>query len=146
MFGTKASEVRALLADQSDSIPVEPFIRSAHSKLMWLYAHCTGMSSMTDDDLTIVEAWLAAHYYAQKDPQYLSKSTGGASGSFQGQVGKYFESTWYGQRAIELDHSGCLARLQSELISTSQGGGKRVASIHWAGKVPSEQIDYVERD
>ncbi len=141
MARTTQSKVREVL-ETCEEIQVIPFIDAAASIIDWLYANCAGMSSLSTGDLTLIETWLAAHYYSQRDPAYLSKSTGGASGSFQGQVAMYFEGTWYGQRAMELDHSGCLARRNQELKT----GGKKIASLTWLGKTRTERIDALDRE
>lgn len=83
----------------------------------------------------IMERWLAAHFYAISDKPYASKSTEGASASFHGQTGMYGEATLYGQTAMRLDPSNCLAAIL---------GGK-VAGGFWAGKNPPSQIDYKDR-
>jgi hypothetical protein len=140
-YRTEQSDVKAVIPTRP-SVSMEPFIRAANSKINWLVLHCTGMSSLSNADLAIVETWLAAHFYAQYDPQYTSRSTGGASGSFQGQVGKHLESTWWGQQAILLDHSGCLQKLNDEL----QKNEKKVASLTWGGKRTTERLDAFERE
>jgi hypothetical protein len=65
-----------------------------------------------------IEAWLAAHYYAQADPLYMSKSTQGASGSFQGQSAMGLEGTRYGQQAKRLDISGGLSSFDNNARAT----------------------------
>lgn len=92
---------------------------------------------LTSDELELIERWLSAHAYAMSDQTYAGKSTGGASGSFQGQTGMRLEATKYGQMALSIDHSGCLAKIANKSNRIRFG---------WAGKVPSEQIDYDERD
>jgi len=87
--------------------------------------------------LELIERWLAAHFYAHADPLYTSRSTQGASGSFQGQTGMHLESTQYGQTAMVLDTSRCLAAINK--------GGSKIGAV-WLGKPRSEQIDYVDRD
>lgn len=103
-----------------------------------------------DKDITIgatrqelIERWLAAHFYAVTDRPYQSKSTEGASATFQGQTAMYFEGSHYGQMAISLDPSGCLTDIQTDATSPT---GRSVASGFWLGKAPSEQTDYIERD
>jgi hypothetical protein len=71
------------------------------------------------------------------DKAYQSKSTGGASGTFQGQTGMRLESTDYGQAAMILDVTGRLA---------SRSQGRTRPTVAWGGKPPSEQTDYVDRD
>jgi len=89
-----------------------------------------------------VECFLAAHFYAHADQLLQSKSTGGSSGSFQGQTGQVLSSTQYGQTAMLLDVTGLLAKRSKE----AETGQKRVAGVSWLGLPPSEQTDYEDRD
>src|SRR5574343_470286 len=84
------------------------------------------------------EKYLAAHFYAIRDQQYTSKSTGKASASFQGQTGKGLDYSHWGQTAKLLDVTGFLARLDA--------APRANASMAWLCKPPSEQIDYEDRD
>ena len=87
--------------------------------------------------LTQIETYVAAHLYARRDPQYQSKTTGKASAVFQGQTGLRLDGTHWGQDAMVLDVTGCLAALNK---------GKTVVQGLWLGKAPSDQIDYEDRD
>lgn len=99
---------------------------------------CAGRKEviLTDALLELIERWLSAHFYAHADQLFTSKSTAGASGSFQGQTGMHLESTQYGQTAMDLDYSGCLAAINK---------GARAGAI-WLGKPVSQQINYLDRD
>ena len=70
-----------------------------------------GMNLLSLELLTEIELQLSAHFYSLRDQRYQSKSTGGASGSFQGQVGEGLASTDYGRNALALDVTGYLARI-----------------------------------
>ncbi len=96
------------------------------------------LTPLSSARLELLERWVAAHLYCQSDKAFMSKSTGGASASYQGQTGMYFESTLYGQTAMRLDPSGCL----------QAAGGKeiQVASGFWLGRPPSAQTDYRDRN
>lgn len=91
---------------------------------------------MTTTKLELVERWLAAHFYHCADPTYQSKSTGKASGQFQGQSEMNFAGSRYGQMAIRLDTSRYLAALDQ----------KGIVGGFWGGLPPSQQTDYVDRD
>lgn len=91
--------------------------------------------SLTTGELELVERWLAAHCYAQSDKTYASRSTAGASGSFDGKTDMGFDSTLYGQTAMRIDYSGCLTAINK----------RQVAGAVWLGKPPSDQIAYVDR-
>lgn len=76
--------------------------------------------------LETIERWLAAHYYAQQDPLYTSRSTQGATGSFQvGQLGKGFASTQYGANAMDLDFSGVLKNINGQQKARGAWLGRR---------------------
>jgi hypothetical protein len=67
--------------------------------------------ALSSSELEMIERWLSAHQYCCSDKTYASKSTSGASGSFQGQTTTGFEATLYGQTALRLDFSGSLQQL-----------------------------------
>jgi hypothetical protein len=80
--------------------------------------------------LELIERWLAAHFYCHEDPLYNSKSTGGASGSFQrGSDEGGFGTTEYGKAAVHMDPTGSLVIL----------GKRQVAGALWLGKPPEDQ-------
>lgn len=90
--------------------------------------------TLTPTELEMLERWLAAHYYQQSDRGYTARSTADASASFQGQLGMGFESTMFGQTALQLDPSGCLAAI-----------GKRKPTAVWLGKNDRDSLSYDER-
>jgi hypothetical protein len=92
--------------------------------------------TLTDGELELIERWLSAHLYAQMDMLYQSRSTGGASGSFQGQTGMSLDSTRYGQTAVNIDYSGCLSAI----------GKRQATQFMWLGKPASQQIPIDQRD
>jgi len=131
---TTEEDVREII-DTVTTYPVRPFIATANA--------LTDHVSSQDSDLVLsgamliqIELYLAAHFYAIRDPQYQTKSTGGASATFQGQTGMKLDLTWWGQQAIMLDASGTLAAMND---------GPKKASADWLGLPPSEQTDYKDR-
>lgn len=75
-----------------------------------------GLPSTT---LLQIETWLAAHFYCHSDPLYNSRSTEGASGSFQvGTPGAGFASTQYGRTAMDLDISGVLKNINMQQFAS----------------------------
>lgn len=138
---TDAAAVQAILLndyDADESPSLTPFIETA-SAVVDDVAACATAKAVTlgDTRLELIERWLAAHYYQQSDQGYASNSTEGASASFHGQTAMYLESTKYGQTAVRLDKSGCLAAIA--------GGERKVASGAWLGKTRAEQLDYEDR-
>ena len=127
-------------ADDSDydgESSLQPFIDTANVIVTRVAACATAKGiTLSSAELELIERWLAAHFYKCSDQAFSSESTGGASGSYQGQTGMYLEGTKYGQTAINLDYSGCLLAISK---------GMR-AGASWLGKVPSERIPYEQRD
>lgn len=148
MARATADSVRAVLAPGGDydldrNPDLTPFI-TASALLVARVEECAADKDyvLTEDELTAIEDWLAAHFYVVSDQTYASKSTDGASASFHGQTGMYLDSSRYGQTAKVIDTSGCL----STLVETAQAQVQRKSAIYWLGKPPSDQLDYVERD
>ena len=80
--------------------------------------------SLTAVEQELVMRWLSAHFYQAQDKGYASKSTQGASASFQGQKGQTgLETTEYGKRAILLDYSGVLDAIDKRKIAVGAWGG-----------------------
>ena len=90
-----------------------------------------GVSSSTAFARSL-ETVMSCHFYTKLDPTYTSRSTRGASGSFN--RGK--EPEPYKAMAIEFDTSGWVNALLNRFV----------ASGNWLGKPPSEQIPYSDRD
>lgn len=129
------AEVRDIVSNDGTT-DMTPFIAAATAMVDYVVTQDTG-NILTTATLKEIERWLAAHFYAAYDQLYTSKSTDGASGSFQGQFGQRLDSTDFGQRAIVLDFTGTLSTLNK---------GKPKASMMWLGLKQSEQTDYVDRD
>jgi hypothetical protein len=134
----KPDDVQELLGNNYDGeADLKPFVKAANSLVNWIDDTCDTDNLLSTAQLRELELWLACHFYHSQDHMYSSKSTGGASGSFQGQTGMYFDSNFYGQQALLLDVSGCLAKRQLEV---KQGGRARVG-MTWIGTKASEQAD-----
>lgn len=142
MARTTASQVQGVLQDDfglrddGTTPDVTPYIDSANVVVTRVNT-CAGDKGITlsDAELELIERWLAAHLYAVSDKPLASKSSGGASGSFHGQTGMKLEATLYGQHAMLVDYSGCLAAI----------GKRQNARCFWLGKNPGSQIDYEDR-
>lgn len=66
--------------------------------------------------LTTVEVYLAAHFMTVYDPMTESESASGGSASWQRPpTDFYLDGSSYGQTAIIMDPSGCLAKYNQEL-------------------------------
>lgn len=120
----------------STSISLGPFIDTANTVTDHVDSKDTA-GDLSDAMLREIEKNLAAHYYSLRDQLYSSKSTGKASGSFQGQTGMGFDFTPYGQTAKRLDFTGTLASMDRT---------KHRVSATWLGKPKSDQTLYEDRD
>lgn len=151
MARTNAAAVSAILLrdyDVATAPSLVPFIETA-SLIVDRVADCAidKEKTLTTAELERIEAWLAAHYYSQSDRNYISRSTEGASGAFAGQTGMHLQSTLYGQTAVNLDYSGCLADLQAaSTLTPTPVNVVQATSFAWLGKPRSSQIDYDQRD
>lgn len=143
MARTNSDAVKALMLpggdyDTENNPSLTPFIDTASMLIDQIPACVTrkGGTALTDAQLELLERWLAAHFYQQSDKGYTSRSTAGASGSFGGQVTMHLESTLYGQTALTIDPSGCLAN-----IARNQRAG-----ASWIGKTRSQKLSYSDRN
>lgn len=121
-------EVRAIV-ETDPNLSLAPFIAVA-DRLTTRVKACAAARgrALSRDQLRDVETWLAAYFYLHRDPQYTSKGTQSASGSFQ--------ALDYLETAKSIDVSGCLRALMA---------GNR-AGAAWLGKPRSKQTDYSLRD
>ena len=118
-------------------IQLDSFINQANSLVNWLDRQDTD-SELDDATLIQIETQLAAHFYAvQRDPQYQSKSTQGASGSFQGATGFSLQATHYGQTAMLLDFTGKLTKRNKEAQE-----GRKIATTIWLGHQDHSEDPY----
>jgi len=133
------------ILDIDPAIDLVPFIRTASVLVTWLVSVDT-KNVLTSDLLTEIESYLAAHFYSHRDQLLQSKSTGAASGSFQGQTGMVLNSTQYGQTAMMLDVTGNLAKRSKEV----EEGTVHSAKLIWMGTPvdslrPCPPVDFNDR-
>ena len=138
---TTAEAVKAIMAPGKDYDGVSnlaPFIRAAGLLVnrLILKAGLVGKAAPADESAEIM-AWLAAHAYKQSDQALASKSTDGASGSYQGQTGDMgLKSTKYGQMALMLDSTGLL----NGISNNARAGG------FWLGTEYRDQRTFEDRE
>lgn len=136
---TNDAAVRELLGDNYNArSSLGQFVLGA-SVLVDAAATCATESGVTVPAATwkVVETWVAAHLYCCMDAMYVQRSTLRASGSFQRKAGgEGLNGTEYGQMAMRLDPSGCLANANST----------QRMSFEWLGLPDSEQTPYLDRD
>lgn len=140
---TDATTVKEVLAGGGDyhtrSSPSLTIYITTASALIDDVLICAARKGIPIDSVraTLLESWAAAHYYKVSDQAMMSKNTAGASAVYQGNTMREgLRGTKYGQTAIELDPSGCLAQIAS---------GK-TASVKWGGKPEKDWLDYNDRN
>lgn len=121
---TTESAVQGIIEHDS-GISLAPFIEAASAVVT---KHCTD-SSFTATELELIERWLAAHFYAVRDPRAVSEKAGSVSETRQSKVDLGFDVTHYGQMAMRLDWSGALASLNQQ----AKQGGRVAVSLDWMG-------------
>lgn len=122
---TTANDVKAIIEVDSAAIPdLTPFITAANELVTEV---CVPLG-YTAARLAMIETWLAAHFYAIRDPRYASESAG-VSASYQHQVGLNLAVTTYGQQAMLLDTMGGLASLSKR----AERGVKKRVGVTWLG-------------
>lgn len=134
---TNDALVKEVLGDNYDSrSKLGQFILMANL-LVSRVATCAAAKGLplTTEELKVLETWVAASNYCASDAMYMQRSTSSASGSFQRTTGKGLDGNEYGQMALRLDTSGCLASMNSA----------QRAEIGWLGLRDSEQTDYRDR-
>lgn len=94
---------------------------------------CTGAAGPTPaysgNRLELIERWLAAHFYTQRDPRAASEKAGSVSANYQSKVDLGLDNSHYGQMAMRLDTNGGLAKLNHD----SKRAGKPKVGVTWAG-------------
>ena len=140
MGRTSEADVRAILND-TPTIAISVFIETAAEMTDYVET-CDTTGALSARALRMIETWLSAYYYSILDQPWQEKKTLDASAKFQGTSDLGFDANQYGQAAMRLDTTGCLSRLNDE----AKKGGKSKVQFEWLGKVPSEQIDAVDRD
>lgn len=138
---TTSSDVIALMTPGGDydtvNLPsLTGFIATANAVVNRVATCATAKGmALSTEELELIERWLSAHYYVMSDQNYTSKTTDGASASFQGKTDMGVKASKYGQTALDLDYSGCLAAITTRAF----------ASFSWLGKNPRDQIDVEDR-
>ena len=125
-----------LIIDTDADISLIPFIDVA-TALTDYVASKDSSGVLTTALLLQIEKWLAAHFYAIRDPQPQEEKTGDASAVHQGRTDLRLNLTHWGGQAIVLDVTGTLAQLDRT---------KHRVSVQWLGLAPSAQTVYVDRD
>lgn len=117
-------------------IPLTPFIEVSNELVTEVcvpFTNGDGSAYYSATRLELIERWLAAHFYAIRDPRLSHESAGSVSASYQNRVDLGLDQTTYGQQAKLLDTKGGLASLD---ISTKKG--RRTIGVYWLGSTDEE--------
>ena len=126
-YRTDSDAVEEIIAvDSNEVADLTPFIATANQ----LVTDCCGSAGYTDAKLELIERWLAAHFYAIRDPRVANEKAGPVGQSYQYKVGLNLAVTTYGQQAMLLDTEGGLAALNGRVTS---GKAKVTPGITWVG-------------
>ena len=128
---TDVTAVQTLLGrNYNGSADLQQFIDTATVIVDRVVAKAAGPlfnTPLLDTEAELIERYLAAHFYCVQDPLYVSKSTAGASGSFQRAPSTDdFTSSEYGRGAVRSDPSGVLVSLGKRQVARGfyAGGGR----------------------
>ena len=129
MARTSDAQVAGII-EVDTSIDLTPFITTANELVTEM---CTGDNGPdTEYDATrleLIERWLAAHFYAQRDPRPTAEKAGPVGVNYQSKVEIGLDNTHYGQMAKRLDTNGGLAALD---VAANEGQ-RRTVGITWLG-------------
>lgn len=133
MARTTRDEIAAIIELDAGIVPDDaamlPFITIANELVTEC---CTGTKGPTTaysgERLALIECWLAAHLYTNRDPRVSNEGAGPVSAGYQGPVAIGFDSSLYGQTAMRLDTNGGLALLNEN----TKKGRPRVGG-YWLG-------------
>lgn len=131
---TSARMIREVIEVDEDlsTSAFTPFIRIANSLVdKW----CTN-SGYTDEHLTDIETWLAAHFYGVWDRQVTQQQIGPTMETYQSKIDYTLKLTHQGQTAMLLDWAGNLAALNNALQDVTiplNPTGKKKVGLTWLG-------------
>jgi hypothetical protein len=120
------------IIEHDTEIPLDPFIETASmivDRVLVPVKDDDGSLYYNNTQLEVIERWLAAHFYAVRDPRTAFEGVGKVQASFESKVGLNLNNTRYGQAALGLDTSGTLAALQKQ----AEEGGKLKPQVVWLG-------------
>lgn len=136
MARTTVAAVQDLLGrDYTPSRGIKVFIETATAIVddIVQYASDNDLPAVPAAKLELIERWVACDAYTASDRIYKSNSTLRVSASYATRK----NDRPYMATAADLDPTGYLSTLLND-----DGN----ASAFWAGKPPSEQTDYIDRD
>jgi len=117
------SEAVADIIEVDVTINLDPFISVANE----LVTEICSDAGYSAERLELIERWLSAHFYTNRDPRAEQERAGPVSAKYQSKVDLNLSTSHYGQTAMMLDTAGGLAAL------SNSKGTRRTASVVWLG-------------
>lgn len=111
-----------------DDASMEPFIELASELVTEACVTGGPATAYSETRLELIERWLAAHFYTNRDPRYTAERAGSVGATYQSSVGLGFDTSHYGQTAMRLDTNGGLAKVNED----TKKGRPRVG-VFWPG-------------
>lgn len=124
---TTSAAVAAIIETDPEIENVAPFLETANALINRLLVPLGVYSEL---ELELIERWMAAHFYAIRDPRIASEGLRGLTTSFQHQVGLNLQVTTYGQQACILDTTGTLGKYNAD---TTNGKPRRAVVVGYLG-------------
>lgn len=124
---TTAALMKGIIETDDTNIPdLTPFIDAANL----LVTDSCGSADYTADKLELIERWVAAHFYAVRDPRATAERAGPVGQNLQSKVDLGLAVTHYGQQAMLLDSEGGLAAANKQ---TTKSRVSITAGVNWLG-------------
>ena len=142
-FGTPYNVVAGLVgfegSDDDKATQFEIPLAMASSLMANVSSKCTGLAALDEDTRNLIQNNLAAHFYSQKGhtpglgqlvkSDQVGDGVGRTWTAPTGVKGHGLQSTTFGQMALMLDVSGCLAAHEASAVKP-----RRKAQVKWLGK------------
>lgn len=125
------------IIEVDSSISVTPFIEAASA----LVDDVCVNSGYAATKLELIERWLAAHFYAIRDPRAVQEQAGSVRATYQSKVDLGLNTTHYGQMAMQLDTAGNLSTHNASAVK----GKRRAVGVTYLGTTTTEQERQYDR-
>lgn len=107
------------------TVPVDPFVLAASILVDRIEEDS---ASPSGEVLTVIETWLAAHFYCIRLPRRESERAGDVWATYMSKVDLNLSVTHYGQQAMVLDPTGTL-----KALNEPKAKNKRRVGVHYVG-------------
>lgn len=133
MARTTAALIKGIVEVDSEEFPdasLLPFIEAAN---VLVTEKCASTTPAYDEArLTMIETWLAGHFYVVRARLIGSEGVAGISTSYNFSAGMYLAGSPQGQAALALDTNGGLARLNSQTVAGTLGSKAQASYLGYA--------------